>query len=537
MDGTNRTGTGQNAQSHRLRSLIFESLARTETFGTLIQHTDATMRLDKDLSLQGFIPEFDDASDALKRTGSYGRDGNEIAFAFDHKARLTETTASFVSLFRLGPGDSLHKSLGESARSVMDALTRGHRSQAAFTLFTHPRLRPVPIFVQAVDPGRFRGVGITLRWTDALAPVLKSGYQLTDTEIDVVELLFLGHMPKEIAALRQRSPETVRTQIRKICAKTDTHGHADILHLIYGLIATTHQMRADQTAAAHGNFMLTLPGGRRMDVECSGPDGGKPLLFLHGCLGGRRLSDSLRSTFSDRRIIAPGRPGHGQTQADDSVTLRDVAQDLFHVLDHFGIRTFDILSYDLGAPFALQMAALQPDRIASLTCLAPVPPLTDWHDIWSLPVETRVFSILSRANPSAAHYLALLGGQRILREGAADFGKIVFANSPFDREQIDADETAQTLFWHGHAWHVERGPSGFLSDAKLSSTAWSTDLPRLKMPIRFLVGEHDKNAPPKGLKKLAEQVDADVLTIPGAGHGMLHTGPEIWSRLLALTSD
>jgi len=517
---------------NRLHSLIFESVARTETFRALIEQTDTEMGYKKTADLGEFTSEFEDASRTFMRTGSYGKDSTEIEFSFDSKGRLTEETASFASLFGLAPGEKLYNRLGDSGRGALEDLTRGRRSQAAFTLFTHHRLRPVPVLARSDGHGTFRATAITLRWSNAIAPILKSGYRLTDTEIDVVELLFQGHQPKEIAHRRQRSLETVRTQVRRICDKTDTHGQADILHLIYGLIATTQLMHADQTAAAHGNFMVTLPSGRRIDVECSGPETGKPLLFLHGCLAGRRLPATALERFQDRRIMAPGRPGHGQTQKDDGLGVQDVAQDILYVLNHFGVETVDVLTYDLGAPYALWMAALQPERVSSLTCLAPVPPLVDWLDIWSLPVETRVFSVLSKANPSAAHYLALLGGQRILRQGPGDFGRIVFANSRFDREQIESDEHAQKLFWHGHAWHVERGPHGFLSDAKLSSTNWSAGLPKLEQPVSFLSGEHDRNSPKRGLTQLAALVGAHLTEIPDAGHSLLHTDADAWVPLL-----
>lgn len=524
--------TGGNKEIQRLRSLIFESIARSDTFPALIEKADAAMRLEADTGLAGLRGEFDDASNVILRSGTYGKGEEEIQFAFDSKAKVTSSTATAVSVFGLAPGESVFDRLGNSGRTALEDIIRGRRSLASLTLFTYPNLRPVPVLVTSQGNDSFHAIAIVLRWTDAIAPLLQSGYHLTDAEVDVVELLFRGHQPKDIAQRRERSLETVRTQIRKICTKTDTHGQADIIHLVYGLIATTQSNQAGLAAEAHGNFMLTAPSGRRIDVECTGPDTGRPLLFLHGCLGGRRLPQDALTRLKDRRIVAPGRPGHGQTQADATLSVQDVAQDLFFVLDFFGIGEVDVLTYDLGAPYGLWMSAIQPARIRSLLCLAPVPPLTDWKDVWSLPVETRVFSVLSRLNPSAAHYFALLGGQRILRQGPADFAKIVFASSRFDRRLVERDETAQRLFWHGHAWHVERGPHGFLADAKLSSQPWHQDLPRLQTPPRFLTGAKDRNTPRSGLKTLANQVGAELNVAESSGHSLIHTSPAKWVDLV-----
>ncbi|MEL7091124.1 MAG: alpha/beta fold hydrolase [Pseudomonadota bacterium] len=520
----------QNGHSdhNRLRSLIFESIARSDTFGDLIEQTDSAMRLETSAGLRTLASEFDDASDAMMRTGAYGKGETDIRFDFDAKGRVTTGTASSVSVFGLEPGQDLLDRVGDSGRAMLRDLLGGRRSQASFTLFTYPNLRPVPVLAQAAEGGVFQAIAISLRWSSAIAPLLRAGYDLTDAEIDVLEMLFRGNQPKDIASARGRSLETVRTQVRNICRKTDTHGQVDIVHLVYGLIATTQSIQADQMAAAHGSFNLTLPSGRRMDVECTGPDTGKPLLFLHGCLAGRRLPDAALKRFANRRIIAPGRPGHGQTPADDSLDLRDIVADLIAVLDYFGVGAIDVLTYDLGAPYGLWMAAIAPDRVTSLNCLAPVPALVDWKDIWTLPVETRVFSVLSRVNPSAARYLALLGGQRILRQGPAGFGKIVFANSHFDRMQVDDDKAAQRMFWHGHAWHVERGPHGFLADATLSSTGWHDRLPPLRTTPRFLVGAQDRNTPRGGIKRLARQVSAEIYDVPDAGHSLLHAAPNRW---------
>ncbi|MEM6759504.1 MAG: alpha/beta fold hydrolase [Pseudomonadota bacterium] len=518
----------------RLRSLIFESIARSDTFGDLIAQTDSAMRRETNQGLQALAAEFDVAAETMLRTGAYGKGDTDIRFEFDAKGCVTTGTASSVSMFGLEPGQNLLDRVGESGHAMVRDMLAGRRSQASFTLFTYPQLRPVPVLAQAVADGAFQAIAISLRWSSAIAPLLRAGYDLTDAEIDVLELLFRGHQPKDIASSRGRSLETVRTQVRNICRKTDTHGQVDIVHLVYGLIATTQSIQADQMAAAQGSFSLKLASGRRMDVECTGPDTGKPLLFLHGCLAGRRLPEAALRRFGNRRIIAPGRPGHGQTPADSGLGLRDVVADLFAVLDHFGVGAIDVLTYDLGAPYGLWMAALAPDRVTSLDCLAPVPPLIDWKDIWTLPVETRVFSVLSRVNPSAARYLALLGGQRILRQGPAGFGKIVFANSHFDRKQVDDDTGAQRMFWHGHAWHVERGPHGFLADATLSSTAWHDGLSPLRTTPRFLLGAQDRNVPRCGITRLASQVAAEICDLPDAGHSLLHAAPKIWLDKVSL---
>jgi DNA-binding NarL/FixJ family response regulator len=52
---------------------------------------------------------------------------------------------------------------------------------------------------------------------------------LTSTEVDVMRLLDAGRNAPEIAALLDRSPHTVRTHLRNVSAKLETHGRAETL--------------------------------------------------------------------------------------------------------------------------------------------------------------------------------------------------------------------------------------------------------------------------------------------------------------------
>ncbi len=520
--------TDKDSQIAQLRSLIFESVSRNDLFDTLLTEVDGLIHAPNSTGIDVLSPDFADATATAHQAAAAGHGATDVRFRINRKGQVLGGSARAISLFSLSPGESLYDRLGESGRSVLEALCSGKRSQAMFTLFADPRPRPILVLARYADDGVIDALAILVQWNGAIAPLLRDGFALTEAEVDIVELLFQGNSPKEIARRRDRSPDTVRTQLRTICQKTDTHGISDVVHLVYGLLATVNHIQSERSAQVQGNYMVKLPNGRAMDVEVTGPVDGRPLLFLHGCLGGRRLPAKALQALSDRRIIAPGRPGHGQTRLGARTDLSDMVADLEALLDHFRVTEVDVVSYDLGAPFALWLAQRSPERIGSVLSIAPVPPLVRWTDLMALPPETRVFSILSRLNPSAARYLALLGGQRILRQGPEGFGQIVFKTSPFDRDLMQSNPDMQRMYWHGHSWHVEHGPDGFLADARLSSKAWDADLTRLSVPVKFVAGQEDRNVPPKALSSLADTVGAELIHVPGSGHSLLHADPDIW---------
>jgi len=520
--------TDNSTQIARVRSLIFESVSRSNLFESLLDEVDGLIHAPNVPAIDVLSSDFADATTTAHQAAAAGQGATEVRFGIDRKGRILGGSARAISLFSLSPGESLYKRLGESGRAVLEELCSGKRSQGMFTLFADPRPRPVLVLAQFMDDGTIDAFAVLVQWNSAIAPLLRDGFALTEAEVDIVELLFQGNSPKEIARRRERSPDTVRTQLRTICQKTDTHGISDVVHLAYGLIATVSHIQSERGTQAHGNYMVRLPSGCAMDVEITGPIEGRALLFLHGCLGGRRLPAQALQALSHRRIIAPGRPGHGQTRLDARLGLSGMVDDLVAMLDHFHIRQLDVLSYDLGAPFALWLAQRIPERLGSVVSIAPVPPLVRWADMMRLPPETRVFSILSRLNPQAARYLALLGGQRILRQGPEGFGDIVFKTSAFDRKLMQSAPEIQRLFWHGHAWHVEQGPDGFLADARLSSKNWDAKLPRLSVPVTFIAGEEDRNVPLRALSGLADRVGAEMIQVPNCGHSLLHSDPQTW---------
>ncbi len=513
----------------RLRGLIFESLARPELFDRLVQELDELSQDDRIGSAEALSNDFSDASETGQRAAASHGNVHETGLELNLRGEIVDGTLSAFQLLSVTPGQMFREKLGQNAANSLDQLLNGETEQTMFTMFGNRQARPMLMIARRMQ-SRVFVKAIHLRWNTAIAPTLRTFFALTETEIDLAEHIFEGNVPKEIARKRGRSTETVRTQVRSILRKTDTHGVSDLIHLIYGLLSTAQDDANARDIPLEGRYDLKLPSGRIVDLELTGPVEGEPLLFIHGCLGGRRLNDIVLQSLSHRRIIAPGRPGHGSSTGLKDVTLspKQVAADLLAVLDHLGIRKTEVLSYDLGAPFALWLAAMTPTRVKSLTCLAPVPPLTKRADLKSLPKTQRVFPTLASSSPTAAHYLAQLGGQLIVRRGPDGFGDIVFAGSPSDQRRLEENKLAKELFWQGHAWHVEQGPVGFLGDAQLCSSDWDEGLRPCDTKVRFLIGTEDQNVPRRALAQLAQKVGADCLDLQGLGHAALHDGVEDW---------
>lgn len=101
---------------------------------------------------------------------------------------------------------------------------------------------------------------------------------------------------------------------------------------------------------------------------------GDPVVLIHG-LGSARtvwalVTPGLAASFE---VIAVDLPGHGGTPWIDGTAMdpRSLADSVRATLDAIGIRRAHLVGNSLGGWVALELAAGSPDRVASVTALAP----------------------------------------------------------------------------------------------------------------------------------------------------------------------
>lgn len=123
--------------------------------------------------------------------------------------------------------------------------------------------------------------------------------------------------------------------------------------------------------------------------EGSGP----PLVLIHG-LGSattawRLIIPGLANEYD---VIAFDLPGHGQTPYRHGVRMdpRSLGELVIQNLDAFGVETFDLVGSSLGGWVALEIAAAHPDRVNSVTALAPA-------GLWHRPyTEVSKWTVINR---------------------------------------------------------------------------------------------------------------------------------------------
>lgn len=103
-----------------------------------------------------------------------------------------------------------------------------------------------------------------------------------------------------------------------------------------------------------------------------GQGAGEPLVLVHGFGGSAASWLAVQTALSGtRRVIAVDLPGHGKSRTHPAITYEGMAEAVVQTLDTLGIGRFHLCAHSMGGAVSTTLALAYPDRVASLTLIAP----------------------------------------------------------------------------------------------------------------------------------------------------------------------
>lgn len=244
---------------------------------------------------------------------------------------------------------------------------------------------------------------------------------------------------------------------------------------------------------------------------------GAPLLLLNGGMMSFSAWDDFVPPLAERyRVVRCDLRGQLRSPGPPRGGFRGHAEDLVRLLDHLGIGRCHVAGTSYGAFAGLHLAALAPERVASLVAMTVTDRVSD--AMWA---EARAMAAACRE--------ALAGGSR---EKVYDL-IAAFAFSP-EWAAAHATEIAARRVLVAHlpdAWF--EGLAGLLSALeRLDVTAL---LPRISCPVLVLLAEGDRAMPRDGGEALAKGLQhGELAVVPGSGHALVVEKPrETVDSLLA----
>jgi pimeloyl-ACP methyl ester carboxylesterase len=120
-----------------------------------------------------------------------------------------------------------------------------------------------------------------------------------------------------------------------------------------------------------------LPDGRRIGFRAMGPEGGRPVLYFHGCPGSRLDGWGIpgaEAAMQERgvRVFALERPGFGLSDPRRARRVVDWVDDVRAFADRMGLDRFAVYGVSAGGRYALACAARLGARVFAVASVSGV---------------------------------------------------------------------------------------------------------------------------------------------------------------------
>jgi pimeloyl-ACP methyl ester carboxylesterase/DNA-binding CsgD family transcriptional regulator len=389
-----------------------------------------------------------------------------------------------------------------------------------------------------------------LVWPEGFAQTVQEAFGLTAAEVEIVQGITLGQPVREIAGARGRSPETVRTQLRSILSKTETHSQSELVRVVLGLmdVALMPTEGAAPLPRTHGLAevpfrQIRAADGRRLEFIEFGSPTGAPVLYMHLDYGLIRWPATAERAAQLRglRIICPVRAGYGRTDLHPRGIdhVAGVARDYLAVLDHLGITRCAIICLGADLRFALQVAQDRAGLVSGiLGCAAQLPLRTaaqyDRMDKWQ-----RFILANARYAPKVLPFLVQAGFSLARRLGKEKFFAQVNGGSPADMAAFARAEVREAVLEGSEVClgAKQSAHEAFTRECISSERDWSALVRGVQVPVVLLQGDQDPQTPVQTIRELmAEYPRLDVTFLPGTGQLLFFAEwPQVLDRLQAMT--
>ena len=243
-----------------------------------------------------------------------------------------------------------------------------------------------------------------------------------------------------------------------------------------------------------------------------------PVLYFHGGVS-CRLEPLLWGDETIKRLglrlIAPDRPGIGQSDFQPNRGFSDYVKDIEFLSDALGLDKFSTLGISGGGGYPLACAALIPERLIAAVIVSGA-----WHfdAIEHFPRASRFAWMLIQKFPWLNLFILKLQKQSNKKSPQQLATKLKKQLSPVDYAVLKSP--SQIEIWHQISIEsMRQGVKGTAKDVQLYLQKWDFSLDKIQMPLKFFHGEKDTNIPISLAKQVVMELPtAQLATYPEEGH-------------------
>ncbi|KAM0190988.1 hypothetical protein ACHAPI_009051 [Fusarium lateritium] len=282
--------------------------------------------------------------------------------------------------------------------------------------------------------------------------------------------------------------------------------------------------------------IATLADGRKVSYAIYGAqnDDAPTGFYLHGFPGSHHEGYLTNSAALEHgvRVIAPTRPGYGDSTFQENRAILDYPKDILELADLLSVRRFVILGVSGGGPYAIAcLKDLPRDRLVGIGTVAGMMPI-------SFPTQGML--VMSRVMLAVAPYATGALGwivYRLLGSVARDvehpekleemMDKDIASRSPSDREVWMNHPDLKPAIVRSTQESMKQGGYAMAWEARLYGTDWGFELEDVKVEKGRMImwhGDQDVNVPLSGSQKAITMLpNAELRVVEGESHMSLIT--------------
>ena len=375
------------------------------------------------------------------------------------------------------------------------------------------------------------------------ADVIASVFSLTPAEARLTQALVCGKSLEQAAFSLGISLHTVRSSLKNIFSKTDTHRQAELVYrvllspaVIGGNVTPQSTLTPCYRSGAHTEYFregnVKLRDGRIVGYGEYGRLEDDVIIFCPALLGSRLGAPLEADQMAELglRFIVVERPGYGLSSAKPGQSILEWASDLEQLADALNIARFSLVGQSCGAAFAAAAAFRLGSRVKCLGLVGGMTPFARPSCLAGMVNYSRIVLLLARYMPATIPVLSSIYVREIKREPQRFLKQLLAQSSPTDLLIMSDEHYTKRMIQAVHE-AVKNGADGFINDLLQISQPWHFELENIKTDVQFWHGEIDDQVPISLARQFERIPNSQAHYIRNEGHFLIAHWPKILHSL------
>jgi len=239
--------------------------------------------------------------------------------------------------------------------------------------------------------------------------------------------------------------------------------------------------------------------------------GGPTILMLHGIGGGHLAFAPQVEAFATAgyRAVAWDMPGYGHSAPIEPYTFKGLAQSCLQLIEALKCEQVILLGHSMGGMVAQEVAARRPERISRLILAGTSPAFGKPDGEWQ-----RQFIAQRTAPLDAGQTMAQLADKLV-------------------PQMVGPGSLPEGVRLATHCMGLVPAATYRRALECIVTFDRRRELPAIHVPTLLVAGEHDRNAPPAVMKKMAEAIAGSTFVeMKGIGHLQNLEAPDEFDALV-----